>query len=195
MKMADLKQHLADLTKVLDSAGAGKGVIADLRSIVEGLAPFNEFALKDFAGFLVRAEAYSRGEVLVKGIKAPPKSPSKSGAKGTQGDPATLAQEAKRVYEEAAYPTVTVEIIDSLAGRIGNLSKDGMLTVAAALDLRFSKAATKGSVVDAIRKRILDRKGVFQRTGLLGRSSAPSSSHSGNQAAASPDTVPAGTVY
>src|ERR1700722_18332811 len=64
MKVADLQQHLADLGRLLEAAKA-PNVVADLAAIREGLAPFREYSLKDFASFLPRAEAFSRGEVPV----------------------------------------------------------------------------------------------------------------------------------
>lgn len=181
MKVADLQQHLNDLSKVLESAGAGKSVIADLRFIVEGLTLFREHGLNDFAAFLKRAESYDRDGIVPvippKGRRTTAKSPSS--AKEPAPDVATLAQETKRVYEQAADHAVTVEMIDALTGHIGKLNKDGVHAVATAVELRVAKSASKGSIVDAIRKRILDRKGSYQRSGLLDRTASPTHSPSG----------------
>ncbi len=52
MKVADLQQHLADLARLLDSAGVKKEVVGDLNAIRDGLSPFRDLPLKGFADFL-----------------------------------------------------------------------------------------------------------------------------------------------
>jgi hypothetical protein len=170
MNVANLQRHLADLKTLLEESGVKGAVLTDLGAIVEALKPFQSHPLKDFADFLVRAEAFSRGEVPV----TPPKGqravkPSTTKAKEAAPDVSSLTHEAKRLWDQAAEPSVTVEMIESLAGRLAKLSKPGLETVAGALELKLAKSASKPAILQAIKSRILDRKGSHQRAQLLDR--------------------------
>jgi hypothetical protein len=173
VNVADLQQHLADLQRLLEAAGAKGAVLADLSAIGNGLRPFRQHSLKDFADFLVRAEAFSRGEVPVVPEKKPRKVTPAPRSKEKTPDPATMAEEAKRVYAQAPNPSFTVDTLDELAGRLEKLNKDGLLTVAAALELKFNKSATKPKILQEIRNLIVDRKGSTDRSGLLERPTTP----------------------
>src|SRR5262249_52341953 len=116
MKVGDLQQHLADLGRLLEASGA-KAVAADLAAIRDGLAPFRELPLKGFAEFLVRAEAYSRGDVPAKppkGGRTGAKSAGKSTVKAPPPDAGALAREARELYDRVADPAVTAAQIDAL---------------------------------------------------------------------------------
>src|SRR5262245_32557837 len=113
MNVADLQRHLAELRRMLEAAGVKGAVISDLDAIGEGLRPFQQHSLRDFAGFLIRAEAFSRGEVPVTPPKGRrPSATPRPGAKPKSplADPTTLAQEAKRIYDQAADSSVTVGV-------------------------------------------------------------------------------------
>lgn len=187
MKVADLRQHLADLARLMEATGA-KAVAADLVAIQEGLAPFNESPLKGFAEFLVRAEAYSRGEVPV----APPsRKRATSGGRppSTKAPPVdveALVQEAKDLYARAADPAVTAEAVEALAGRLKAPKKDDLVRVAEGVGLVGMKAKAKDKIVEAIRARILDRKGAAVRVGINHRpmgEAAPSPGDGSSEAA------------
>jgi hypothetical protein len=183
MNVADLQRHLTDLRRLLEAAGVKGAVITDLEAIGDGLVPFQHHSLRDFAGFLVRAEAFSRGEVPV----TPPRSRRTTTAPRPRGkqkapppDPAALAQEAKRLYDQATDPAITADMVDTLATRLGELSKAGLMTVAAVLELKVAKSATKDDIVKAIPRWIMDRKGSYQRAGLLDKPAGPQESGGGH---------------
>jgi hypothetical protein len=164
MIVGDLQQHLTHMCAWLLAAGIKGNPQPDLKAIIDGLTPFREYKLTDFAAFLIKAETYVRtGELPVKGSprraarqpKAPPE------------DASQLGQEALHLYQQAADAAVTREHIDAFVGRIGKLTKDGLLNIAGALEIKLPKSATKGKILDKIQKRILDRKAIFQRTGLI----------------------------
>jgi hypothetical protein len=171
MKVADLQQHLADLKKLLSSAGVNKTILGDLEDIHAGLQPFQETSLKDFANFLQRAEQYrAGGEVPIKppsGRKRKDPKPVKD--KTPAPDATALAREVRQLYDQAATPAVSLAMIEDAMVRIGGLSKDGLVIVAKAVDLKISGSATKPKIVDTIRRHLVDRKGSFQRAGLLDR--------------------------
>jgi hypothetical protein len=176
MKVADLQQHLADLRRLLEASGARAGAVAELVSVNNALAPFRDHSLKDFAAFLVRAEAFSRGEVPVaqpKGRRAGAGAAGGSAAKATATDVGALAREIRALYDRAADPTVTAETINHAAGRLGGLDKAGLVEVAEGIDLKGMKSKTKGGILDAIRQRIISRKGGSQRAGLIDRPETP----------------------
>jgi hypothetical protein len=169
MKVADLQQHLADLKGLLERAGVRGAVLTDLDAIGKGLAPFRERPLREFADFLVRAEAYSRGEVPPQAPKGRGRSPAAGKDKAPAPDAAALAQEARRLYDQATDPAVTTEVVRGLAARLGKLTADGLRTVAEAVELKVAKSAKKAAILEGIERRILDRKGSWERAGLLDR--------------------------
>jgi hypothetical protein len=178
MKVGDLQRHLADLKRMLEAAGVKGPVLTDLEAISNGLQPFHQTPLKDFADFLVRAEQYrAGGEVPSKSARGgKPKEPKPASTRDKAPAPnaEALAQEVKQLYDQAATDAVTQEMIEAAMGRVGKLKKDGLLTVAAAVDLKMQKGATMPKIVAAIRQRLVDRKGSFQRAGLLDRDTDPS---------------------
>src|SRR5262249_48319077 len=136
MNVSDLQQLLANLAPLLETFGAKTAAVADLKAVRDGLAPFSQLSLKDFAGFLARANAYQQnGEVPVK----PPRG-SGSGTAGTRRAPgrapatgcpppdvAAVAQQVRALYERAADPATTDEVIDQQTASLGQLSKDGLV--------------------------------------------------------------------
>ena len=170
MKVAELQQHLADLARLLESAGVKREIVSDLNSIRDAMAPFSGLPLKGFADFLTRAEAYrSGGEV--------PVTPPKGGGKKAAPKPATkptvdvqgLAREVRQLYDQAANPSITEAGIDAVLARLQPLDKKGLLAVAEAIELKGISSKPKPAVVAAIRQRIIARKGSSQRVGLLDR--------------------------
>jgi hypothetical protein len=169
MNVADLRQHLADLSKLLASSAA-KGVASDLTAISDGLAPFRELPLKEFAAFLVRAEAFSRGEVPITPVKKPRSGASGSSTKmqaADSPDVAALVLEVSDLYGRAADPSVTHDAIDSFVKRLSQLNKTGVQAVAQAIELKVPKSKSAKDIISAIHQRIVARKGSTQRAGLL----------------------------
>lgn len=171
MKVSDLSQHLADLKRMLEVAGAKGMVITDLQAIAQGLAPFRDHSLADFAKFLVRAEAFSRGEVPV---IEPKKAAAPKRTIEPTPDTAKLAHKAKDLYLHAYEASVTVEMVEDLIAKAGKLGKDDLITVAAATEMKVTKSASKPKILEQLKRRILDRKGSYQRAGLLDRGTSES---------------------
>jgi hypothetical protein len=166
MTVADLQRHLGDMATFLDGAKATKAIIDDLKAISSGLTPFAALALKDFAAFLARAEEFDRtGQVSkdAKGTKAPR---ATSAPKATPNVDA-LAGEALALYQRAADPSVTQADIDQLMTKLGPLTKPGLVTIADRLGLKGMNAKAKAKILGELRSSIEDRKGSFQRSGML----------------------------
>lgn len=164
MTVGDLSQHLADLSRLLLASGA-KNVAGELEQIEKGLQPFRQHSLKDFAAFLVRAEAFSRGEVPVVPAKRTVRATSGTAARATV-DVAPFVQEASRLYQHAIEPSTTEAMIEDFVQRLSALTVEGLRDVAAVVDLKLATRPAKKKALDDIRKRILGRKGSFQRAHL-----------------------------
>jgi hypothetical protein len=174
MKVADLQQILVDLAPLLGTCGVKPAALADLKKVREGLQPFSQLSVADFASFLDRAETYRRnGEVPTKALKG---GTGRTGAR-TAGratvDANAVAQQVRALYDRAADPSTTDEHIDQQTAQLGQLSKDGLVTVAEAIELLGMKAKKKDDIVTAIRLRIKARRGATQRAGLIDRPASP----------------------
>jgi len=169
MKVAELQQHLADLARLLETAGVKKEIVSDLNAIRDGLVPFRDLPLKAFGDFLLRAEAYrSSGEVPT--AKAGGKKPSTKGStKAPAPDVQTLAREVKHLYDQATAPSTTEASIDAVMARLAPVNQKGLVTIAEAIELKGIGSKTKPAIIAAIRQRIVARKGSFQRVGMLDR--------------------------
>jgi hypothetical protein len=172
MSVADLQQYLADLARLLEAGGA-RGVAADLAAIRDGLAPFRGLTLRKFAEFLVRAEAFSRGEVPPATLRRGRGGAKTAGSKKATADPAALGREVQGLFERAADPAVTAEQIEAAVGRLGGLTKDVLVAVAEAIGLQGMRSKKKDDIQAAIRHRLLARKGTSVRTGLIDRPAPP----------------------
>ena len=177
MKVADLQQHLADLARLLDSAGVKKEVVGDLNAIRDGLSPFRDLPLKGFADFLTRAEAYrSGGEVPVTPPKAKAARTSAKTAATAAVDVQAVARQVRQLYDQAADLSATEESMEAALSRLEPLDKKGLVAVAEAIELKGVGSKSKPQIAAAIRQRIVAR-GSSQRVGLLDRP-APSSAGS-----------------
>jgi hypothetical protein len=171
VKVAELQQHLTDLARFLKATGGSK-VGDELAAAAKGLEPFRNATIKEFADFLARAEGYrARDEVPL----TPPQG-ARTGAKSagskprpTDPDVAAVAAETKKLFDCAADPSVTVEQIETLAQRLNELKKPGLLTVAEAIGLKGMGSKNKGPIIESIRQRLLGVKGAAIRSKLTGR--------------------------
>jgi len=165
MNVSGLQQHLADLARLLEASGA-KPIAADLTSISEGLAPFKDAPLKEFADFLGRAVAFTRGEtpdVPLSKPKGGGKTPAK---KAPAVDHDALARELHGLYERAASPDVTTDQIAGLIARLAPLSVPKLTTLGQQIGIT-AKKKTKQDLIDAIQQRILTRKGSALRSAMI----------------------------
>ncbi len=170
MNVAGLQQHFADLARLLEASGA-KGVAGDFMAIHHGLAPFSHMTLKDFSDFLARADTFARtGQVPVTASRAKTTSPrAKGGIARVHADPSTLARETKDLYDRASDPAVTDSHIAELMSRLKSLTQAGLVTVAEAIELKGTGSKTKPKIIEAIQRRIEERKGSKVRSELIHR--------------------------
>lgn len=156
MTVAELQLLLSDMSKFLRAAEAAK-VARELEYIGVKLTPFKEYKLKTFADFLEKCEAASRG------VPAP-KSP-RGGKK--KSDPAALEQAIQRVmhvYDRAIDPSVTIEQIESTVQALQDLDPKQTTLDELVKNMGFTqKFRPKAKAFQAIRQKIMGRKGAFDR--------------------------------
>jgi len=156
-----LLRRLADLMEAADGKAAG---IKEVRALADRLKPFARLSLAEFGDFLVKAEAFSRGDLeSVFGKKKGSGRPGKSPADPNRV-PAAV-QRLRTLYERALDPSVTPGAVDAAIGSVEGFTKAELDQVAAGCGFQ-QKFKTKPAVLNALQKWILDRKGAFARAGV-----------------------------
>jgi hypothetical protein len=156
--VAELQLLLSDLGKFLRASESAK-VAGELEYVSTRLAPFREYKLKAFADFLEKAEAYSRGALA----------PKEKGGRTRKGktDPAAIEQACQRtleLYGKAIDPSVTEEQIETTVQALKELNLPKARLDELARQMGYSqKFRSKAGVLKAIRQKIIDRKGAFER--------------------------------
>lgn len=163
MKVADLQQHLADLARLLESAGA-RSVASELVLVQEALKPFGNQSLKSFAEFLPKAYQYAETGIVPgpaptgKNARA-----ASSKTKAVPGDVQRTAEELKLLYDRSSSPQVSFEMIESFVQTLEPLTKPHLVLCAEAIGLVGMNSKTKPQILDTIRRRLTDRKGAALR--------------------------------
>jgi hypothetical protein len=141
MKVSDLQAYLENLGHCLSASGA-KQVAIDLAAVSVGLKPFRDLPLKGFADFLVRAEAYSRGEVPLAG-KPARSAGTRAGRGKVAVDVDELARSIRDLWDRVADPAVRAEQIEGALRPLPGLNKNALLEVAEAIELLGMKSKKK----------------------------------------------------
>lgn len=164
MNVADLQQHLRDLSRLLEASKA-KEVGKDLATIADGLTPFQAMKLADFAAFLRQAQEYA-----ATGIVPATHTRANRGGGGRKAavkpDAAEVAQRIRQLYDSASNLSVPMENIEGELRPLTALTKPGLLQVAQALELRVPGKMKVDQLRQLIRQQVLDRRGASQRAGM-----------------------------
>ncbi len=153
MTVAELQQHIRSLGVFLASVGS-RPAAAELEYLSERLAPFQGQKLKAFADFLTAAECRARGEPPPGRKPAAPRKPVK--------DPLQVTDRVFQAYNRAIDPMMTREEIEAAVTDLDGLKKADLEGLARRMEIvqKFGKIA---DVVKAIRQKIFDRKGMYER--------------------------------
>jgi hypothetical protein len=145
----------------LEASGAKKEIVEDLERACEGLEPFASHAVKDFAGFLARAEEYARTGIVpvqAKAARAPRVTKPKA--------PALSLEEARALvnslYERSISDDVTYEFLSAEVRKLDKLNAKDLTEVAKHFGVVPGK--TKKASLDAILDKITRRKTTHVRT-------------------------------
>lgn len=163
MKVADLKQILTDLERLLATAGVKSSSAAEVAGLAAALGRFRDQELKSFTELL--------GRVSPDGAVAPRASGKKTRAPAPAVDLAALARRVKEVYDGAAQEWVTDQVVSELCGRLDgkDVTKDALAKMAAGIEHKVKAGDSKAKIVAAIRHRITDRIGATTRRELIDR--------------------------
>ena len=155
MRVADLQSFLRALSTPLAASGAKKEILDDLERACDGLKPFAEHQIKDFAGFLVRAEEYARtGIVPVQAKPArAPRAPKPKVPALTLDDAHALVAS---LYDRCTSDDVTYEFITAEVQKLDKLTAKDLTEVAKHFGVVPGK--TKKGSLDAILDKITRRK-------------------------------------
>lgn len=167
MTVADLQQLLAELTRFLRAAGSKANMLTELEGLRDGLSPFSNLTLKAMIARLSRPDAAPLGGT----------GPTRGGGGRTarvKSDPEALARDVKELYERAASPDVSHADLDAQVDRLEPLIVKDLLAIAEQIDLFDLKAKKKKKpeILEAIRRRLHDRKGGSERAAIVDRPAA-----------------------
>jgi hypothetical protein len=161
MRVADLQSFLRALANPLAASGAKKEILDDLERACDGLQPFAEHQLKDFAGFLARAEEYARTGVIpvqAKPARAP-RTPKVKLPALTRDDAHTLVTS---LYDRSISDEMTYEVITAEVKKLDKLTAKDLTEVAKQFGVVPGK--TKKAALDSILEKITRRKTTHART-------------------------------
>ena len=161
MRVAELRSYLQALIPPLEASGARREIVDDLHRASDGLKPFAEHTIKDFAAFLARAEEYARTGVLpVQARPAPkPRAASRKAPALTLDDASALVDS---LYNRATSDELTHELIAAEVKRLDKLTAKDLSEVARRFELVPGR--TKKATLDAILEKISRRKTTHART-------------------------------
>jgi hypothetical protein len=165
MTVADLQQFVRNLGVTLASAGAKKPA-DELQRIAAGLVPFQVLTLAQFSDFLVTAENYARTGIV------PTTGKGRAKAAAPKLDSAdkirNAVQRMNELYERAVDPSLQYTAIDAeLKALDKQLGKDEAIQVARATGIA-AMLKTKKAAMEAIKRRIHERKESFERIQFRG---------------------------
>ncbi|MHC4404554.1 MAG: hypothetical protein ACYTG0_33280 [Planctomycetota bacterium] len=163
MNVKDLQQFLQSLRQPLSTGGAKKAA-EELDHMCAGLEPFKDLKVAEFGDFLVKADAYARTGVV----------PTTGRGKGTgtrraakpvdSGAVRTATERMLALYDRVTSPEVDYAAIDAEVKKLGrDFLKDSVLEIARGMGIGGS-LKTKTAALDAIRRRMTDRKESHDRT-------------------------------
>jgi hypothetical protein len=161
MRVADLQDFLRALIPPLQASGARKEIVDDLHSACHAFEPFADHPLKEFAGFLARAEEYHRTGVIPVKAKA-----ASSPRAARPKEPALTLENAHSLiaslYDRSISDDVTYEYIADEVQKLEKLNAKDLKQVAEQFGVVPGK--TKKGSLDAIRDKIAGRKTSHVRT-------------------------------
>ena len=150
-------RRLADLIEAVEGKAAGP---KEVRALADRLKPFGGLSLTAFGEFLVKAEAYSRGDLEAVFGKKPSARKSKPTADSDRV-PAAV-ERLKTLHGRALDPSVTPDSVCAAVREIEGFTKAELDQVAVGCGYH-QKFKNKPAVLAALQKWILDRKGTFER--------------------------------
>ena len=166
MNVASLDILLHRLADLMDAADSARGA-SEIRTLANNLAPFGNLAFSDFSTFLVKAEAFSRGELESVFPKPKAKPVPKLKAPKELIDPDIVAKtiaQLRTLYDRALDSGFNELHVDETLSRADSLKAPQLKEVVKGCGFHQTFKSKQASI-DAIRKWILGRKGTHERAG------------------------------
>ena len=161
MRVAELQGFLQSLMTPLEAAGAKKDILDDLKRACEAFQPFKELQIKEFAGFLGRAEEYSRTGIVPVQAK-PARAPRVAKPKVPVLALDDAHQLVASLYERCMDNDVTYEHISAEVQKLDKMTANALKEIAKQFGVVPGK--TKKASLDAILDKITRRKTTHVRT-------------------------------
>lgn len=161
MRVAELQAFLRSLIGPLEAAEAKKSILDDLARACDGLDPFKDNTIGDFAGFLVRAEEYARTGLLPV-VAKPASKPRTTKPKTPKITVEVATALVNDLYENAISDDLTHEMIAERIKTLSDLSAKDLETLAKNFGATAFKPKPKA--LEAIRDKISRRKSTHVRT-------------------------------
>jgi hypothetical protein len=156
MKVAELQSFLRQIVPFTQAAGASAKVTEDLDRVGEGLEPFKEQSLGEFADFLRMADEYVRNGTL------PASAKSSRRRSSSNGEPQTpklsleaAAQTFMSLYEQGADPALDDEVIDAEISKFYDLSISQLKSLGEQVDHPVPTNLRKKPEIIALFKRMI----------------------------------------
>lgn len=162
MKVADLQSFIRSLNPLFVASGASQKVTGELDQLTRLLEPFKGLAIDQLGDLLAKADEYIRTG------KLPISTSSKAKPKALDQDKIHVAaQRLLDLYERAIDPHVQYPQIDAEIKSLDKaFTKDGLVEVARQVGI-VSTLKTKKDALREIQRKIVERKGSFQRAGAI----------------------------
>lgn len=163
MHVSAIQQFLRSLIEPLRASEAKQAILNDLELACAALDPFHARTLKEFADFLKRADEYDRTGVL--------KPPPTAGGRAPRGPkPPTLSMAralaiVNELYANATAEDLNLDRIQAELKPLDTLKKPELDQLAEQFGV--GKQKTKKAALDAIERKITDRRNSFQRTSVI----------------------------
>jgi len=161
MRVAELQSFLQALMTPLEAAGAKREILDDLKRACEAFQPFAPLQIKEFAGFLGRAEEYARTGIVpvqAKPARAPRVAKPKTPVLGLDDAHQLVAS----LYERCMDNDVTYEHISAEIQKLDKMTANNLKEVAKQFGVAPGKS--KKASLDAILDKITRRKTTHVRT-------------------------------
>jgi hypothetical protein len=158
MKVHDLQLFLKSLAQPLTSSG-GKKVAEDLERAADGLNQFKEMTITDFCGFLDKANHFVTTGQL-------PPTGGRSRTQPKVSNPEDVRRKAQRLmelYERALDQDFSYDAVKQEIKELASLKVDELKQIAR--EMNITKGfRRKGDVLDALERKITDRRASQERT-------------------------------
>lgn len=163
MNVASLQTFLRSQAGFLTEAGAARALVGDFEMLAAGLEPLRGLKLAELCELLQQAHEYRTTGILpVKAGRSAraPKSARPSAEEQVRG----AAQRLAALYERALDAEFRHDELDAELAGLGKLTVAQLKSIAAEFDVLVPGKAKKNDIVDALGRKVRERRAFHGRT-------------------------------